>query len=103
MPSDGSQKLRAIARGVRANDPGGQARPRSRTTTLRPCSAIRKAATDPPKPEPTTTASTDSTYCCPDSLIFPADPPSSLGQELAGRVPRRGDGRQEARTGYSGV
>ncbi len=56
-PASGSQKLRAVPRGLRGNDPGGYALPRSRTTTDLPASARRNAATDPPNPDPTTTTS----------------------------------------------
>ena len=56
-PSLGSQKLCAMSHGVRGNEPGGYALPRSRTRTDMPASARRNAVTDPPNPEPTTTAS----------------------------------------------
>src|SRR5919199_2269519 len=61
-PSAGRQNAPSRTwRGVRGNEPGGYGRPRSSSSTLRPASASRHAATDPPNPEPTTTASKDST------------------------------------------
>ena len=56
-PSLGSQKVVASSRGLRGNEPGGYGFPRSRTQTDLPASASRYAITEPPKPEPTTTAS----------------------------------------------
>src|SRR5262245_6938816 len=56
-PSLGSQKFRAMSAGLRGKDPGGNDLPRSSTQTRCPPSARRYAVTDPPKPEPTTTAS----------------------------------------------
>src|SRR5215218_9522967 len=56
-PSLGSQKLFFTPSGLRGKDPGGYGLPRSRTRTLRSASARRQAVTDPPKPDPTTTAS----------------------------------------------
>src|SRR4051812_47052161 len=61
-PSRGRQKASLRTwRGVRGNEPGGYGRPRSSSSTLRPACASRHAVTDPPKPEPTTIASYDST------------------------------------------
>src|SRR4051812_1144547 len=61
-PSRGRQNASLRTwRGVRGNDPGGYGRPRSSSRTLRPACASRHAVTDPPKPEPTTIASYDST------------------------------------------
>src|SRR5919199_2820780 len=61
-PSAGRQNAWSRTwRGVRGNEPGGYGRPRSSRRTLRPASASRHAATDPPNPEPTTTASKVST------------------------------------------
>src|SRR6185295_5542874 len=80
-PAPGRQKpsLR-VSRGVRGNAPGGHGRPRSRRRTLRPASASRHAVTDPPKPEPTTTTSKEST-----------SPAGSAAIDLPGhRVPRIG-------------
>src|SRR5215218_10013395 len=56
-PSLGSQKFLCIRCGARGNSPGGYAFPRSKTHTSRPASASRYAVTEPPKPEPTITAS----------------------------------------------
>src|SRR5438067_9458548 len=54
-PSLGSQNARLNSYGVRGNEPGGHAFPRSKRHTLRPAWASRYAITDPPNPEPTTT------------------------------------------------
>src|SRR3954464_4908114 len=60
-PSAGRQNAPSRTwRGVRGNDPGGYGFPRSRRRTFCPASASRHAVTDPPNPEPTTTASKDS-------------------------------------------
>src|SRR5919204_703254 len=61
LPAAGSQNAERIACGVRGKEPGGHGCPRSRTSTERPASASRQAATDPPNPEPTTTTSKRST------------------------------------------
>ena len=57
-PSLGSQKLRPTSLGWRGNVPGAHALPRSSRTVCLPPSCKRYAVTEPPKPEPTTTAST---------------------------------------------
>src|SRR6266540_1990667 len=49
--------LRPTCHGLRGNEPGPQAFPRSSRQTDMPASARRWVVTDPPKPEPTTTAS----------------------------------------------
>src|SRR4051794_32440875 len=54
----GSQNASPSSRGVRGKLPGGYGRPRSSSTTERPAWASRKADTEPPNPDPTTTAST---------------------------------------------
>src|SRR3954470_16462240 len=56
-PSLGSHVARENSSGVRANEPGGHGLPRSSRHTSTPASARRYVITDPPKPEPTTTAS----------------------------------------------
>src|SRR4051794_11468342 len=56
-PSSGAQNAAFHAPGVRGNEPGGHAWPRSSTQTERPASPRAWAATAPPKPEPTTTTS----------------------------------------------
>src|SRR5215211_3052828 len=53
-PSPGSQKFDLKPIGLRGNDPGGYAFPRSRTSTLLSAAAMRWAVTEPPKPLPTT-------------------------------------------------
>src|SRR5215211_2543587 len=78
-PLLGSQKLRAISRGCRGNVPGAHALPRSSRSTRRPPCCRRYALTDPPKPEPTTTAST-----CSDVLT---GAPSSSLRGARGREP----------------
>src|SRR5262245_44454901 len=56
-PSLGSHKLRLISHGLRANEPGGYAFPRSRRQTDIPACESLWVITDPPKPDPTTTTS----------------------------------------------
>src|SRR3954470_15990086 len=56
-PSLGSHVARENSSGVRGNDPGGHGFPRSSRQTFTPASARRYPITDPPNPEPTTTAS----------------------------------------------
>src|SRR3954468_2371567 len=56
-PSLGSQKLRPMSWGERANEPGGYGFPRSSRQTAPPSSARRHAITEPPKPDLTTTTS----------------------------------------------
>src|ERR1035441_6125139 len=58
--------------GVRANAPGGCVCPRSRTSTDLPASASRIAATDPPKPVPTTIASKCSSPPIPIATVVPS-------------------------------
>src|SRR5689334_23050972 len=61
-PSAGRQNAWSRTwRGVRGNEPGGYGRPRSSSSTSRPACASRQAVTDPPNPDPTTTASKVST------------------------------------------
>src|SRR5215203_2813442 len=55
-PSLGSQKFFLIRYGLRGNEPGGYAFPLSRRQTRRPASASRYVITDPPNPDPMTTA-----------------------------------------------
>src|SRR4051794_36962481 len=71
LPSLGSQRFRAISAGVRGNDPGGYGFPRSSRQTRLPASARRYAVTDPPKPEPTTTASKCSSSVVLNSRLSP--------------------------------
>src|SRR5215218_1548926 len=56
-PSLGSQKFFLMRYGLRGNEPGGYGLPRSRRQTRRSASARRYAITEPPKPDPITTAS----------------------------------------------
>jgi hypothetical protein len=67
-PSLGSQNWVYIPSGERGNELGGNGFPRSSMQTLWPASARRYAVTDPPNPDPTTTASKCSeaglTYLC---------------------------------------
>src|SRR5215831_16928745 len=56
-PSLGSQKLFLISKDARGNECGGYAFPRSNRHTRKPASASLKARTEPPKPDPTITAS----------------------------------------------
>src|SRR5262245_10246967 len=74
-PSLGSQMLWLIPYGLRGNEPGGYALPRSSRQTRMPASASRKAVTEPPNPEPTTTAS----KC---SSLTPAPRTASPGIEV---------------------
>src|SRR5215510_1448128 len=53
--------------GLRANEPGGYALPRSSRQTRMPASESRRVFTDPPKPEPTTIASKCSSATSPPS------------------------------------
>ncbi len=56
-PALGSQNCDFIPSGERGNELGGNGLPRSSRQTLWPASARRYAVTDPPNPDPTTTAS----------------------------------------------
>src|SRR5436309_5148730 len=56
-PLLGSQKFFEKPSGLRGNEPGGYGLPRSSRQTRLPASARRYAVTEPPKPDPTTTAS----------------------------------------------
>src|SRR5215211_5103788 len=56
-PSLGFQKLCFIWWGLRGNDPGGYALPRSNRQTRKPASLSLYVITEPPNPEPITTAS----------------------------------------------
>src|SRR6266536_503194 len=57
IPSLGSQKFLAVCQGLRGNDPGRHGFPRSSRQADIPASARRYVVTEPPKPDPTTTAS----------------------------------------------
>src|SRR5436305_14442351 len=61
-PLRGSHLAREKSNGVRGNDPGGHSLPRSRRQTSSFSFARRYVMTEPPKPEPTTTASNSSSY-----------------------------------------
>src|SRR5688572_562141 len=56
-PPLGSQKLFWILYGLRGNEWGGNGLPRSSRQTFIPASERRYAMTDPPNPDPMTTAS----------------------------------------------
>src|SRR6202043_1459202 len=74
VPLLGRQKLLCSSKGVPPNEPGGYGLPRSRTQTLIPPSASRQAATEPPKPDPTTTPwkCSSATVYSPHALPSPA-------------------------------
>src|SRR5919198_4923717 len=85
LPAAGSQNAERIACGVRGKEPGGHGCPRSRTSTERPASPSRQAATDPPNPEPTTTTSKRSTRPFSPTLDLPGDGAPGVGLVAAER------------------
>src|SRR6476661_405576 len=80
-PSRGAHSAWRHWRGVRGKLCGGHGRPRSSTRTRAPDSASRCATTDPPKPEPITTASKRSAV-----VDLPADGVAQIGLVEAERA-----------------
>src|SRR5215210_7267801 len=76
-PSLGSQKFFLIRYGLRGNEFGGYAFPRSRRQTRRSASASRYAITDPPNPDPMITTSKCVSFILVPYVSCLADSPSS--------------------------
>src|SRR5438034_374184 len=79
----GSHVARENSSGVRAKEPGAHGLPRSSRQTSIPASARRYVITDPPKPEPTTTASKASSGA--KLVTRPATHAGSLTRDHAAR------------------
>ncbi|GEK18458.1 hypothetical protein CPE01_21910 [Cellulomonas persica] len=67
QPSRGAHRNRRTSQEVRGRVSSVNRRPASRTSTRYPFSVSRRAATDPPNPEPTTTTSASSDLSGPAS------------------------------------